>query len=158
MVASILKFEEGLRLSPYLDDKGYLTVGYGTLMSYKLGLDPDEFVFKITEEMALMLLEADLAVLRENIAGGKHADVFNGQPLAVQHILLSMGYQMGYRGLLGFKNMWKALDKSNYGEAAKHALDSKWAREDSSARAYRHAAVIRERSMAPYKDLIPGIL
>ena len=38
-------------------------------------------------------------------------------------------YQIGEGGVSKFKNMWKALDSEDYGEASFQMLDSKWAKQ-----------------------------
>ena len=43
--------------------------------------------------------------------------------------ILSMGYQMGYEGVLGFKRMIDAMKHSDWDRAYSEALDSRWARQ-----------------------------
>ena len=51
--------------------------------------------------------------------------------------MASMAFQMGMDGLLGFKSALAALHAGDFAGAKRHALNSKWAREDSPARAKR---------------------
>lgn len=60
-----------------------------------------------------------------------------------QAVILSMCYQLGMGSLLGFHDMWKALFLGDFNEAAKEALDSKAAREDTPERWARNAEMIR---------------
>jgi hypothetical protein len=49
-----------------------------------------------------------------------------------------MAFQMGARGLLEFKKMLQAAQEGDYGTAALHMVDSKWATQ-TSTRAHRLA-------------------
>ena len=53
-----------------------------------------------------------------------------------------MGFQLGIGGLLGFRKMWAALERSDYAQAAEEALDSRWA-EQTPNRAQEVAEWIR---------------
>lgn len=61
----------------------------------------------------------------------------------VQLALALMAYQLGADGVLAFKNMLAALERGDRELAANEALNSKWARGDTPARAQRVAALIR---------------
>jgi lysozyme len=54
-----------------------------------------------------------------------------------------MAFNLGAQRLRGFAKMIKALASAQYDEAARQALESKWARQ-VGARAERIAAMIRE--------------
>ena len=43
-----------------------------------------------------------------------------------------MVYQIGEGGVSKFKNMWKALDREDYGEASFQMMDSVWAASNSN--------------------------
>jgi lysozyme len=51
------------------------------------------------------------------------------QPADVQRALANMVYQLGVRGLLGFRNMLSALRAGDRLAAADHCLDSEYARQ-----------------------------
>ena len=53
-----------------------------------------------------------------------------------------MVYQIGEGGVSKFKNMWKALDTEDYGEASFQMLDSLWAKQ-TPARAGKLAGKMR---------------
>ena len=63
------------------------------------------------------------------------------QPVEVQLALGNMAYQLGVEGLCGFKRMLAALEAGDREMAAKHALNSKWAKQ-VPARAQRVSASI----------------
>lgn len=148
-IKKIIEFEEGFRDYPYLCSEGYVTIGYGTKLHKDRGLNPKDFPIMVDKEIATKMLEMKVRAVVARITTGIYADVFMRQPEAVQNVLVSMAYQMGYKGLLKFKNMWKALDSGNYHVAAEEALDSLWAKQ-TPARAQRHAMVIANRSMQIY--------
>ena len=62
-------------------------------------------------------------------------------------VLLSMAYQMGVDGLMKFKNMWAAINRQDWDDAADQMLDSKWARQ-TPERAGRHARIMRGENPA----------
>lgn len=123
--------DEGLRLKPYRDTVGKLTIGIGR------NLDD----VGISEAEAHTLCENDIARTIHDLE--RRLPQFNGYPEIVQRAVANMAFNLGVSGLLGFKNMIAALDRGDYQEAAAHALDSKWARQ-VGRRAQRVAALIRE--------------
>ena len=147
----VIAFEEGFRAKPYKDSLGYPTIGYGIKMANK-NANIDNFECEIPEPVALMWLEYHAA--KEETKLCKYSWFMHQKP-DVQDILISMAYQLGLKGLLGFRNMIKALSVNDMETAATEALDSKWARSDSPNRAQRHARVIRGESIDDvYRDLI----
>ncbi len=57
---------------------------------------------------------------------------------------------MGLNRLNGFVKFRQALQNRDYDKAAKEMLDSKWAREDSPARARRMADAMKSNSAASF--------
>ena len=55
-----------------------------------------------------------------------------------QAVLLSMAWQMGVEGLLGFTNTLKFIEAGDFKNAAANMLKSKWAQQTPN-RAKRHA-------------------
>lgn len=111
----LLLRHEGLKLKPYRDTVGKLTIGVGRNLEDK-GLSPQE---------AFMLLEADI-----NVATIAVKSVFKGfEDLseARQAVLISMAFNMGLGGLCEFRNMFAALERSDFDTASKEMLYSKWA-------------------------------
>ena len=56
--------------------------------------------------------------------------------------VLAMLYQMGPEGVWRFKNMREALDRGAWASAAYHALDSRWARDQTPERAKAVASML----------------
>ena len=155
-IKDILAFEEGLRLIPYLCSEGYVSVGYGTVLYSKKGMNPSDFPLRITAETAGQWLEADVEMVVNRLRNGSRADIFNRMNTERQTILISMAYQMGYSGLMGFNKMWAALDVGAFVLASEQAKDSLWYRQ-TPQRASRHARVLEEGSLSVYDYAIDGV-
>lgn len=148
---NVIAFEEGFRAKPYKCSAGYPTIGYGIKLASK-AVNIDHFDCEIPEPVARLWLESH--ALKEEAKLCQYS-WFIDQRKDVQDILISMSYQLGIKGLLGFKNMITALSVGDAEKAASEALDSKWARTDSPNRAKRHARVIGGESIADvYRNLI----
>ncbi len=124
-----IKTHEGFRGECYKDPKGIPTIAYGI----KLPLTKDE---------GELLLKHRLQQKWHELINYKPFIV--DLPEEVQGVLAEMAYQLGTKGLLGFKNMWRALQERDFVTASMEMLDSKWAREDSPKRAEELAQIVRE--------------
>lgn len=115
ILSEMLIKHEALRLKPYTDTVGKLTIGVGRNLDDK----------GISQEEAMMMLNNDIVETKEA--------VFKTLPWAMkldeprQAVILSMAFNMGLNGLLGFKQMLLAVETGNYPSAALHMLNSKWA-------------------------------
>jgi lysozyme len=109
-----IKKHEGLKLEPYLDSLGNLTIGVGRCLSLN----------GISKEEAEYLLENDI---REAIRGLQQYSWYVVQPAGVQMALINMCFNLGLPKLLGFRKMIKGLIDRDYEVAAAEALDSRWA-------------------------------
>ena len=112
---------EGLRLKPYRDSVGKLTIGIGTNLSDG-----------ITRTEALWLMRHRLEKAEKELIS--RFPVYKELDTVRQFVLLDMAYNLGIPKLAGFKKMWAALDLAvsyDYGflHAAAEMLDSKWARQ-----------------------------
>lgn len=107
--------EEGVRLKPYLDSVGKLTIGVGRNLDDR-GITTDEAMYMLRND--LRLVEQQLAV---NLPWAfKLNDVR-------QRVLADLAFNMGIVGLLGFKNTLAAIERGDYETAAVQMLESKWA-------------------------------
>jgi lysozyme len=114
-----LVVDEGLRLKPYTDTVGKLTIGVGR------NLDD----VGITKIEAMYLLENDInRAIRDLVA------VFDWFPLldpVRQCVLINMAFNMGIgtdkRGLRSFRNTLAAIARGDYAAAAVGMRKSKWA-------------------------------
>lgn len=126
--------EEGFKSSAYTDTKGFLTIGHGICIDSRrgCGITLEESKYLLGNRLNAILTKMDTKL-----------PWWRDLPEGCQEALCQMAYQMGFDGLLGFRKMLEALQFGRYEDAAAEALDSDWAREDSPARAYRIAALIR---------------
>ncbi len=124
---------EGLRLKPYKDSVGKLTIGVGRNLE-DVGISEDE---------ALYLLENDIRRAKETAIRccEEHEVAFESLPEDAQLVLINMAFNLGYR-LTRFRKMFAALRERDWEKVAFEMLDSKWARQVKS-RAEELAELIR---------------
>jgi lysozyme len=132
ILREILIREEGIRLKPYNDTKGLLTIG--------IGRNLDEV--GVSKEEALMLMENDIE--RSEDDAKALFPTYGKISANRQAVLAAMAFQLGGARLAGFKNMRIRIAVGDYRGAADEMLDSKWAKEDSPARAHRMAELMRK--------------
>jgi lysozyme len=133
----LLRLEESVERSAYQDSKGYWTIGVGRLIDKRKGggLSPDEISYLLNNdinEKSTLLFDAIPWIVE--------------MPEPVQGALVSMAFQMGVDGLLGFKTTLGLLKERKFEEAATQMLKSKWAKVDSPNRAKRVAEQVRTQS------------
>ena len=110
-----LRRDEGVRLKPYRDSVGKLTIGCGRNLDDN-GISADE---------ANLLLVNDVSH-----ASGILAQVLpwsQGLDEARLGALTNMVFNMGMGAVLQFKNFLAAMQAGNYEDAAREMLLSKWA-------------------------------
>jgi lysozyme len=114
-----IKLHEGLRLSPYDDTRGILTIGYG----HKI-LPYEDFSSDITAEQAMDMLIRDIDRAKAEIT--KAFPWILGLDETRLEILMEMVFQLGIGGVRGFPKMLNALREKDYATAAKEMLNSRW--------------------------------
>lgn len=124
-----LAIDEGLRLKPYRDTVGKLTIGYGR------NLDD----VGISKEEALIMMRNDIAVSRRELS---QYSWFRNLDDKRKDAVINMHFNLGLPRLLTFRNMIAALERGDYKRAADEALDSRWAVQVGE-RAVRIARVLR---------------
>lgn len=153
MAVAIIRREEGYRATPYRCTGGVWTIGIGTTIDWPdavLALDAMEGVGEINANNPPLRITPALAeaMLRRRIErdhgrlASHHRSWYSQQTPERQAILLSMAYQLGIVGLLGFSKMLAALEQGHHTVAALEMLDSRWARQ-TPARAERQAEAMR---------------
>lgn len=110
-----LKRDEGLRLKPYRDSVGKLTIGYGR------NLDDEG----ISQQEAEMLLSDDVQAVGNQLHG--LLPWTDGLDEARRGVLLNMAFNMGIYGLMQFKNTLGLIQQGDYLGAAVAMRQSKWA-------------------------------
>ena len=127
--------DEGMRLKPYTDTVGKVTIGVGRNLD-DVGISEDE---------ALAMLDADIDRSMADL--DRTLPWLFERPEPVRRALVNMCFNLGWPRLSGFRNMLDALEAGDYDRAAAEALDSRWARQ-VGARAERIAALFREGAVA----------
>lgn len=127
-----LKRHEGSRRDPrgnhvaYICPAGALTIGYGHNLSANPipGLGPGSI---IDEQRAEDILRADIAEIEKQLR--RNLPWFDRIDPVRQDVLLNMGFNLGLKGLLGFRNTLAAVACGEYRDAAERMLQSLWARQ-----------------------------
>lgn len=116
--------DEGLRLKPYADTTGHLTIGFGRNLS----------------QVGISLAEAEL--LLDHDIQRTTADVVASLPWTIgletvrHEALINMAFNLGIGGLLEFRKLLAACQRGDWATAAIEALNSEWAQQVGD-RAYR---------------------
>lgn len=111
----MIKRHEGLRLKPYRDTVGILTIGYGRNLE-DVGISEDE---------AELMLQNDIAGARKRLE-----EIFTAASTLSgprYNVLVDMIFNLGPGGFMGFRKMRKAVEEGDFERAAQEMLDSKWA-------------------------------
>lgn len=111
---SQLTRHEGLRLKPYNDTVGKLTIGIGR------NLDD----VGISEAEASLLLKNDIAKVTQDLTD--HLGWWNSLDEPRRIVLANMCFNLGITRLLGFPKFLTALQNGDYEKAADHMKDSLW--------------------------------
>lgn len=111
-----LMIEERYERYPYKDTRGILTVGYGRNLE-SVGL---------SEKEASFLLDNDIRSVERSLL---NMPVFLQLDSMRKSILLDMAFNLGAKGLFGFKKMFEALAKKDYEQAAREMQNSTWSKQ-----------------------------
>ena len=135
-LTALLIKHEGMRLFPYRDSVGKLTVGVGRNLN-DVGLSQDEAVFLLQNDIDRVKAELDQALPWWSKLDGVRRDV-----------LIDMGFNLGVltppdkAKLLTFKTTLRLIEEGFYEGAAHQMLRSKWA-EQVGARARELAEMMK---------------
>jgi lysozyme len=110
-----LTLDEGLRLKPYTDTVGKLTIGVGRNLE-DVGISPEE---------AQMLLDSDIERATANLNAA--IPWWSTLDEVRQRVLVNMCFNLGIQGLLRFKNTLALVRAGKYEEASVAMLQSIWA-------------------------------
>lgn len=129
-IRELITRHEGYRQHPYRCTAGKVTVGVGRNLD-DVGIDAEE---------ARYLLDRDITRCLDDLSSFPWFHTIDTLRLRA---LVNMRFQLGPRGFRGFTQMLAALERGDYAAAAEAALDSKWARLDTPARAAEVARMLR---------------
>lgn len=141
IIADLLEREEGYRRQAYDDAtgetarpgttlEGWVTVGIGRNLIGK-GISPMEAKFLLHND-----IEECVVWCRENLSYFRRLSAIRAA------VLVSMRFQLGAGGLLGFRRFHAALAEDDYDKAALEMLDSRAARQ-TPERWHRAAEMMR---------------
>jgi len=124
----LIQKHEGFVSKPYVDNNS-ISIGYGTNLSYG-----------ISKEEALYLLQFRLIRLKQKLS---KLDWFNQLTPIRQIAILDLTYNVGYSGLMTFKDFLWCLKHHYYNAASNRLLRSLYAKQTKS-RARYIAQLIRQ--------------
>ena len=130
LLAQELERDEALRLKPYRDTVGKLSIGVGRNLT-DCGIRRDEAMLMLSNDIA-----ATVADLDQHLPWWRQLDELR------QRVLANMCFNLGIQRLMQFFHFLYALQKGDYEVAAKEMLASKWA-EEVGERATRLAQAIK---------------
>jgi lysozyme len=127
--------DEGLRLKPYRCTAGKLTIGCGRNLD-DVGISLEEAAILLRNDVAKVIADLDREIpWWQGLDGGR------------QRVLANMAFNLGTRGLLGFKTTLAHVRAGRYLEAAQGMLASRWAKQ-VGPRAERLALMMRDGEIA----------
>lgn len=112
-----LERDEELRLFPYKDRYGNLTIGYGHNLEAN----------GISKIIANDLLDIDIFVARKSLNEVLPWTI--NLPVVIENVLINMTFNMGIEKLLEFKKTLALIKEGKYEEASVEMLNSLWANE-----------------------------
>ena len=130
---SKIKAEEGLEYKVYTCESGYASVGVGRNLETK-GLKLAEIEYMFDNDIDDVFVELD-----------RELPHWKYEPFNVRMVLCDMCFNMGIKGLLGFKLFLEAIEDVDYETAAEELLDSKYATQVPN-RAKRNAQLILDEA------------
>ena len=131
--------DEGWRSKPYLCSAGHWTIGVGHKMTpselkgrlREMEWDSDKIFATLRQDLMMSIAGCEM------IFGRSRFESFSENK---QRSLVNMCFQLGIKGLSKFQRMIHAIFQGDWVQARNEALDSKWAKLDTPARAKRVAA------------------
>lgn len=139
-----LKTEEGVRLIPYRDSRGFWTAGVGhNLEAHCSRPELTEIIRKksITQNQAEQWLEDDI---HDALTSCRECfDFFEGLSDNRQSVLVDFMFNLGRAKVCAFHRMIESLQDEDYATAATEMLNSRWA-EQVGVRAIKLAQMMRD--------------
>lgn len=125
-----LILDEGMRLHPYDDTVGKMSIGVGRNLT-DVGISKDE---------AMILLDNDINTAINSL--DKSLTWWRTMNDVRQNVLVNMCFNMGVMGLMKFKKALTAMEAGDYDTAANEMEDSAWYTQ-VGARAHRLCSLMR---------------
>ena len=144
----VISREEGYREFAYRCSEGYPSIGIG----WKIGRKEDSLesykFMSVSERIAEMKCSERIFEIRAEL--GEKIPFFFLQTMPRQTMLISMAYQMGVDGLMGFKHMLSAIRDRDWEVVYIEGLDSRWAKQ-TPERAERHMLTMKHGTWKEYE-------
>lgn len=144
-IIPLLRQEEGVRYTPYLDSLNFPTAGVGFKLG-PTGAALSNYTFTLDDNTINAWLQDVVTDTQADM--GMNPAIFAALATCNyprQDILTSMAYQMGVDGLGEFHDTLTAIAAGDFDKAAQGMLNSSWATETPD-RAQREAAVMKSGS------------
>jgi len=109
--------DEGLRLTPYRDSLGYLTIGIGHIIG------KGETFTTLTREQALDILDSDIMIAERRLTNILPS--WRSLDEVRQRAALNLVFNLGYK-LADFKRFLHAAKSGDWEKAADHLTQSRW--------------------------------
>ena len=129
LLKATLKQAEGVKLKPYTDTVGKLSIGVGRNLADN-GLRMGEVEQMLENDVTDVVLQVGTLPCWHALSDVR------------QRVLAEMCFQLGFGGLKAFKKMLSAIDEGNYAQAADEMLESQWATQ-TPGRAHRLSQAMR---------------
>lgn len=126
-----LERHEDLKLKPYVDSVGKLTIGVGRNLD-DVGISHSE---------AMLMMSNDVEAAETELT--RRFPIVKKLDETRYFVLVNMCFNLGSPRLAGFKKMWLAIEAQDWPKAALEMLDSKWAKQVGN-RAIELATQMRE--------------
>jgi len=117
LTASI-QSHEGLRLRPYVDSRGYLTIGYGRNLDAK-GITNDEATYLLGNDIQSSIREAQAQYWWQYVAND---DVRS-------RACVEIVFNIGIGGMSGFHDALAAMARGDWAACGAAFLDSLWSKQ-----------------------------
>lgn len=116
-----IKKDEGLRLKPYYDSEGCLSIGYG--------INLDNGITKNEADILCSMRVANACGDLWKVFTRETADCLANEDPERAGVFVNMIYNLGSSRFLSFKRMIEAVERKDWETASKELLDSKYARQ-----------------------------
>jgi len=122
-----LEFEEGRRLKAYTCTAGHKTIGIGHNLDVKPAFNGRRIPDIISDQICDLIFDRDIedTIIQLNFVWLANTKLDPARRDAV----INMCFQLGINGVMKFKLMLNALERSDWVAAKAHALNSSWAKQ-----------------------------
>jgi len=122
-----LEFEEGRKLKAYTCSMGHKTIGIGHNLDVKPAFNGQRIPDIISDQVCDLIFDRDLndTITQLNFVWLANTKLDPARRDAV----INMCFQLGINGVMKFKLMLNALERSDWVAAKAHALNSSWAKQ-----------------------------